>query len=196
MVGGIPDLCFTHKFQATWYYKKGVFFSSFLDRRERERKSWWVGWGRWRGEGQKERENLKQTLHPAWSSMWAWSHDPEIMAWAEIRSVLTDWATHAPQKGVFFYCTSWVFAKVRHLGQCHAHPHSCPLLSLPFSHCGVGDGIWPTEGVRQIKAVWDNWICLQGKWKQLMCPGSIAEDQQMYLLKSVASQNDSLKENV
>lgn len=67
--------------------------------------AWVRGWSRGRG-----RENFKQIFFPCWAWAWpwaCWSHNCEIMSWAEINQGLMDWATQwgtqCPQS-VFFFC--------------------------------------------------------------------------------------------
>ena len=49
------------------------------------------------GEDQGEREKQTPTKQGAWGR--AWSHDPEIMTWADIKSQMLNWLSHpdAPQ---------------------------------------------------------------------------------------------------
>ena len=58
------------------------------------------GWGRNRWRGRRESQV------DSWAHCWAWSHNPEIMTWAEIknRTFITAWATQVPQNKSHFHC--------------------------------------------------------------------------------------------
>ena len=41
-----------------------------------------------------ERENMKEAPRPVWTQSGAWSDDPEIMTWAEIKSQILNQLCH------------------------------------------------------------------------------------------------------
>ena len=64
-----------------------AFFFFFLRKRNST-------WGRGRREAEGKGDNPKQTPGWAQSPMEAWSHDPEIMTWAKIKSQTLNWPNH------------------------------------------------------------------------------------------------------
>ena len=68
-------------------FLKRFYLSIYLREREREKRK--------REQGEEQREKDKQT--PCWvqSLTWAWSHDPEIMSCANIKSRMRNWLSYS-----------------------------------------------------------------------------------------------------